>query len=954
MTSPSFATFFDEVVLPAWERHTVSRGASLEAAAVGETLAAIAVFLTEATTRRPDSAVPESAYGEALERDIAALFEPPGRDALTPKARGVACSVCRPRPTCPLAATGSAATVAQAATLLCHLRGELEEGATAAVAARIIDRFDADTTRASTEASKGLASAAIVHFLLAPERDSTWERHICLIAAELRARFPQDDDEVSGSVSTPVVGDKRPRDADDSSMPPAPFDPEHPQRVSGSTSLKIVQRMRRAAAAASVSTSPMALFYADTKYDGERLLVHKYATAGRTFAFHSRNMLRVPDRKLSGVAELLRASIVADSFVIDAEILSPYTHGTLNAVSKADVATKGPHIYCFDLLFVNGRCLRSTPMHQRRMELQRILSKRMVVTATTPPTAVHGVVEMAEHVAFGAGGEREASDEVIAARLLRHVQTTLKRGLEGIVVKPAAAHYRFGGTAWVKVKAGYLLDEDDHGGPRGVVPPTGGAGAATRPLLGAAVTASRAASPPPLTTGGPRVTVPLRDTLDVIVVAEAEGCPEELHRVGPPSPTCRWYLCAVFHAAKGTFCTVGFAACDPTEGALAQAHLDSLFRDEARSQPHHQSTALHYCAVRPSLRLRRSVRSLVECVVVEVRAPCLTEAPQHTCDQVAVTCGPTAAVGGVTRWPRILRVREDKLWRHCSTTAEIAALFAEGLSRPCDGPGVPRGWGDVDRSACPATTTRSNEPEPPSSVVSRTLASCNAPTHDEGSWRGPVSVTEAGPDECGARSVASLMSGACLTASSVVCLAVLCAPGKPFSSRGSMGEATRQFGNELQVACDRCFLGSSPAAVAGSICAVILPAGGPPSRARFLAVATGVAAADLRATVHRGGTAMAIDRDAVRTAVVKLHALMNRLSTQRSSNSSVAPAWELHLDVWLRDLTSELERRQTLADIAAEWRAGGKGTAAAAAAHTAASPSAISYPVGKVILYPRW
>jgi hypothetical protein len=214
-----------------------------------------------------------------------------------------------------------------------------------------------------------------------------------------------------------------------------PIDPEHPQRVFDCTLDKLVKRMGGA-------------FFADIKYDGERLLCLKQ---GRDkFSFYSRNMLQVPERKLDHVRTAIDESVGADAFIcFDAEIISQYTFGTLNKISKDDMR-EHPRIYIFDVLWFNGHNLTELPLLKRR-EITRSIVK-----------VVPRKVELGENRFFKAGDPTKVVEElgVFFAKCC-------EERLEGLVLKPAGSPYRFGGTDWAKLKPGYVP---------GTVGPTSGIG----------------------------------------------------------------------------------------------------------------------------------------------------------------------------------------------------------------------------------------------------------------------------------------------------------------------------------------------------------------------------------------------------------------------------------------------------------------------------------------------
>ena len=275
------------------------------------------------------------------------------------------------------------------------------------------------------------------------------------------------------------------KDASVSSPAPAKaFDPQHPQRVVGGTSSSVVSRLRgwmKGIASDCCTATGVARhgFTLDTKYDGERLLGHYVPDeSSNTFKWHffSRNRLVVPTRKLTGVEEVLNAAFVActradeappvssmrsdlPSFfyrrgvVFDAEILSSSTFGSMNEVSKAKVAEHGPHIYLFDVLWAGGFDLCGCPLWLRRAVLRCLVQPEVLTGMLTP----HGWIRLAESVIVDSAlNDTEAVDKV---RLT--LQHHLARHLEGLVAKPLASVYRFGGTDWVKLKKGYLVDQDD-------------------------------------------------------------------------------------------------------------------------------------------------------------------------------------------------------------------------------------------------------------------------------------------------------------------------------------------------------------------------------------------------------------------------------------------------------------------------------------------------------------
>lgn len=118
---------------------------------------------------------------------------------------------------------------------------------------------------------------------------------------------------------------------------------------------------------------PFSRLFAEIKYDGERLQVHKNSG---TFTFFSRNLKAVPANKTQHVAEhVTRAFPNAKSLVVDTEILimgqdgKPLPFGTLGVHKRPANTTVA--LVCFDILLLNGESLLGRPLRERRALLER-------------------------------------------------------------------------------------------------------------------------------------------------------------------------------------------------------------------------------------------------------------------------------------------------------------------------------------------------------------------------------------------------------------------------------------------------------------------------------------------------------------------------------------------------------------------------------------------------------
>ena len=93
-----------------------------------------------------------------------------------------------------------------------------------------------------------------------------------------------------------------------------------------------------------------------------------------------------------------------------------------------DTPDSAIHYFAFDLLFLNGKDLRKTPLAARKEELRKLLAAK----------GVSPVLIYSDHVK-GAG--------------TAFLKSVCAEDLEGIISKRADAPYRSGrGTSWLKIK----------------------------------------------------------------------------------------------------------------------------------------------------------------------------------------------------------------------------------------------------------------------------------------------------------------------------------------------------------------------------------------------------------------------------------------------------------------------------------------------------------------------
>eukprot|EP01065_Artemidia_motanka_P030606 TRINITY_DN3664_c0_g1_i1.p1 TRINITY_DN3664_c0_g1~~TRINITY_DN3664_c0_g1_i1.p1 ORF type:complete len:1070 (+),score=353.54 TRINITY_DN3664_c0_g1_i1:92-3211(+) len=204
------------------------------------------------------------------------------------------------------------------------------------------------------------------------------------------------------------------------------LDPEHPQRPTSWASVT------RRCSGSSV--------YGDVKYDGERLLVHWDRSKGSARYF-SRNRLPVPDRKTGGLNATLDWALPGiTSCVLDCEMLTGSTAGTMNAIPRAELV-KQSRLFPFDILLLEGKTVGHLPLRTRRLLLQS------VVRPGSPPgvASAWGVSVASYYLA----DTTKPGWETWLGKALGGV---LARGLEGLVLKGCDGQYLTKGRSWAKLK----------------------------------------------------------------------------------------------------------------------------------------------------------------------------------------------------------------------------------------------------------------------------------------------------------------------------------------------------------------------------------------------------------------------------------------------------------------------------------------------------------------------
>lgn len=179
-------------------------------------------------------------------------------------------------------------------------------------------------------------------------------------------------------------------------------------------------------------------FYAEIKYDGERVQVHKNKNE---FKYFSRSLKPVQPHKVSHFKDYIpKAFPGGDDLILDAEVLlidnatsKPLPFGTLGVHKKAAFKDANVCLFIFDCLHINGKNIMELSIQKRR----KILHENMT--------------EIRNHVMFSEMQHitKKEDLQVLMTKVFRE-------GLEGLVLKDINSVYEPGKRHWLKVKKDYL------------------------------------------------------------------------------------------------------------------------------------------------------------------------------------------------------------------------------------------------------------------------------------------------------------------------------------------------------------------------------------------------------------------------------------------------------------------------------------------------------------------
>ncbi|NXV95178.1 DNLI3 ligase, partial [Calonectris borealis] len=187
--------------------------------------------------------------------------------------------------------------------------------------------------------------------------------------------------------------------------------------------------------------------YAEIKYDGERVQVHKN---GDHFSYFSRSLKPVLPHKVAHFKDFIpQAFPGGQSMILDSEVLlidnktgKPLPFGSLGVHKKAAFQDANVCLFVFDCIYFNDISLMDRPLCERRKFLH------------------DNMVEIPNRILFS-----EMKHVTKASDLADMITRVIREGLEGLVLKDTKAgshllftggNYEPGKRHWLKVKKDYL------------------------------------------------------------------------------------------------------------------------------------------------------------------------------------------------------------------------------------------------------------------------------------------------------------------------------------------------------------------------------------------------------------------------------------------------------------------------------------------------------------------
>jgi len=320
------------------------------------------------------------------------------------------------------------------------------------------------------------------------------------------------------------------------------------------------------------------------KYDGFRLQCHKKGEKVELYSRRLDKMTRMFPEIVDSIRKLPFEEIIFEGETLAYNAKEGRYYSFQQTIQRrrkhgvSEMAEELPlNVFCFDLLYLDGKDYTQEPYKTRRKKLEEIFKQ-------------NGVLKLSEQKIVKTASE-----------LKKLFDDAIKRGLEGVMAKDLEAPYTAGKRkfAWIKLKKSY----------------------------GEAV-----------------------DTIDGVIVGYylGKGARAQFEFGG--------LLIAVYNPDTGRFETI--------------AKIGSGFSEEEMMQLKERLDAIKRQMPPPDLDYKLEPDFWVEPkYVVEVVFDEITESPIHT-------CGMHGEKGYALRFPRMLRLREDKAPNEATTTDEIKEMYA--------------------------------------------------------------------------------------------------------------------------------------------------------------------------------------------------------------------------------------------------------------------------------------
>nr|CDJ90621.1 DNA ligase and ATP dependent DNA ligase and Zinc finger domain containing protein [Haemonchus contortus] len=180
--------------------------------------------------------------------------------------------------------------------------------------------------------------------------------------------------------------------------------------------------------------------FAEIKYDGERIQIHK---SGTSYSYFSRSLKPVQHHKISQLEDVIPKAFPAGlDLIIDAEVLlvdnatgKPLPFGTLGVHKKEQFKDASVCVFIFDILRYNDEDLTSRALVYRKKLLEAQMSE------------VQNRVMMSNYQLI-----RHGDHDTLKTMIWKAID----EGLEGLVLKDIESIYEPGKRHWLKVKKDYL------------------------------------------------------------------------------------------------------------------------------------------------------------------------------------------------------------------------------------------------------------------------------------------------------------------------------------------------------------------------------------------------------------------------------------------------------------------------------------------------------------------